>query len=79
MLRFTPESAQTVGLMGAILHGHLLLVALLLDDARLGSIFETITDRNKGASRNKDCDLCPRPIGILFEGIARQICDACGI
>ena len=52
---------------GAALHRHLLLVALLLDDARLGRVFETVAGRNKGAPRNKDCDLCLRAVSILFE------------
>jgi hypothetical protein len=77
MLRLACGGARTSA-YGAVLHGYLLL-ALLLDDARLGSVFETITDRNKGAPRDKDCDLCPRPVSILFEGIAGQISEARGI
>jgi hypothetical protein len=54
----------------------LLFVALPLDDARLSGVFETVAGRNKGAPCNKDCDLCPRPVSILFEGIAGQISEA---
>jgi hypothetical protein len=76
MLRFVCGSAQTVSLIKALLHGRLLLVALLLDDERLGGAFETIADGNKGAPCNKGCDLRPRPVRILFEGIAGQISEA---
>jgi hypothetical protein len=37
----------------------LFLVALFLDNARLGRVLETIARRNKGAPRNEDGDLRP--------------------
>jgi len=65
-----------VGLNGAVSHGHLLLVALLLDDAGLGRVFETVAGRNKRTPRDEGCDLCPRAVSILFEGTAGQIGEA---
>jgi hypothetical protein len=47
----------------------LVLIALALDDARLVGVLE-MKANDQGAPRNKDCYLCPRPVRILFEGIA---------
>ena len=57
----------------------LFLVALLLDNAGLGRVFEIATGRDKRAPRNENVDLRPRTVGILFEGIAGYFSEARGI
>jgi hypothetical protein len=57
----------------------LFLVAFLLDDAAFGRVLEIVAGGNEGTTRNEGGHLRPRTVGILFEGIAGYLGEACGI
>lgn len=54
------KSGATVGIVrGYAAINSLFLVAILLDDARLGRVLEIIAGRNEGTPRNEGSDLHP--------------------
>jgi hypothetical protein len=71
-------ACRTTGLSKSASRRGLVLVALALDNSRLSGVLE-MKANDQCAASNKDCDLRPRPVRILFERVAGQIGEASGI